>query len=217
VTTKPIRNARTAPRRGRGDDGTVIVESALVVPLLAFVALGMMEYGFLFRQSTVFSSAVQDAARVDSHVGNARPADQVALASLATGLAPMRRTQLIKVIIFRADGDNGAVPPDCGAVTPDDAGAGLKSLSCNVFSPNQVKTTAATTPPGGQFSDPCTDGAGTAWDRFWCPTDRKVSLIDPPDWVGMYVQVDYTFITGVFGRHTTLVDQAVFRDEASLG
>jgi Flp pilus assembly protein TadG len=51
-------------RRFRGDDGAVLVEAALVLPIILFVMLGMVEYSVAELQANQASSAARDGARV---------------------------------------------------------------------------------------------------------------------------------------------------------
>ena len=55
---------RQPTRRLRGDDGAVLVEAALVLPIILFVMLGMTEYSVAELQANQASSAARDGARV---------------------------------------------------------------------------------------------------------------------------------------------------------
>lgn len=55
---------RRPTRRLRGDDGAVLVEAALVLPIILFVMLGMTEYSVAELQANQASSAARDGARV---------------------------------------------------------------------------------------------------------------------------------------------------------
>jgi len=64
-------------RRLRGDRGTALVESAIILPFLALMVFGIVELGFLFRSASVVTSATRSGARLMSaQYGSAKPGDQ---------------------------------------------------------------------------------------------------------------------------------------------
>lgn len=211
-------------RRFHDDDGAVVVEFALILPFLVLVILGLIEYGYLFRQESLFSGAVQSAARIDSHTlsgataATKRPADQFALQAIMTQFTSLKNVSLTRVIIYKAAASDGAVPGTCLAITGS-SGGGVNG-SCNVFNSQQplvaALATAGTAPASG-FMATCTGSTGGDLDRYWCPTDRISDISSSPDWVGVYVEARYTYLTKVFGPSRTITDRAVFRAEVSLG
>jgi Flp pilus assembly protein TadG len=52
-----------APRRRRDERGAVIVEFALVVPLLLLLVFGILEFGYMMNRATLTSNASRDGAR----------------------------------------------------------------------------------------------------------------------------------------------------------
>jgi hypothetical protein len=210
-------------RRGRGDEGTAVVEFALIAPFLVLVMMGMVEFGFLFRQENLFAGAVQGTARIASQATNKEQADQLALSGLYAQIQSIQRFTIRYVIIYNASDANGALPSGCLPAnhktvlpTPPQGVAG----QCNVYGNAQV-TSAGTTsgnplPDAPGFTNTCASSA-TDYDHFWCPTARKIKLIDPPDWVGVYVEADYQYLTKLLGSSRVISDQTVFREEASLG
>lgn len=65
-------------RRLRGDDGAVIVETALVAPLLFLLIFGIIEFGWYFYQSQNVRHGAREAARlaaVNYNPGNDEDAD----------------------------------------------------------------------------------------------------------------------------------------------
>ena len=59
-----MRRHRCVARRGEGDRGAVIVEAALVLPLLLALLLGFVEFSLVEFQQSQASSAARDGARV---------------------------------------------------------------------------------------------------------------------------------------------------------
>jgi hypothetical protein len=51
-------------RRASDDRGAELIELALVLPILLFVAAGIMEFGFLFQRAEVVTNAAREGARI---------------------------------------------------------------------------------------------------------------------------------------------------------
>ena len=51
-------------RRLRGDRGTALIESAIVLPFLALMVFGIVEIGFLYRSASVVNAASRSGARL---------------------------------------------------------------------------------------------------------------------------------------------------------
>lgn len=206
--------------RGRarsGDRGAIIVEFALVLPIIVLLLLGTIEFGMAWKDQNQLERAVQTAGRTLGSAGSDRFADYEALRSLDSQLSAMRASEIRKVIVYRSTGTDGTVPADCLAIAPTGSKAGIEGV-CNVYGPSQV---AQANPIGfgSTGGDPpsCT---GSAWDEEWCPADR-VRTTPTPDQVGMYVEISYDTYTGLFDlTELTLAASAVFQAEpstASLG
>ena len=56
-------------RRLGGDAGSELIEFALVFPMLFFVCMGIVDFGFLFQRYEVVSNASREGARVASLPG----------------------------------------------------------------------------------------------------------------------------------------------------
>jgi hypothetical protein len=199
--------------RCQGDEGSVVAEFALCLPLIMVVLVGIFEFGFMFRQQIEFSNSVQAAARVGSHAGKARNADQLALASLAMTLTGLPNTTVNKVWIYKSTNTDGTLPSTCN-VNPASGGAGVNSV-CNVYSWSQVQGAAA----GTGFDLPTASTCGTStFDRYWCPLNRADSIIAAggPDQFGIQVEVTYRNMTNMIGSigTRTMKERATFRVEA---
>jgi Flp pilus assembly protein TadG len=57
-----MRNTRTTPRRRRS--GNAVLETALVLQLLLWLAFGTVEFGYFFHIQHCLQGAAQDAARI---------------------------------------------------------------------------------------------------------------------------------------------------------
>lgn len=180
----------TAPtpraRRLGGDDGAVLVELALVLPILVLLGIGVLEYGTAFNDATAAERALLAAGRVLSNEGNARQADQEGLLALSAGLEPGTRSDVRKVIIYKAN-TSSQVPSSCTSASTSGSPPYGVSGVCNVYTGAQV--TGALT---GNFSGANCSGG---WDVRWCPTSR---VRDPnPDRIGIYAEIHYDPVTGL--------------------
>jgi Flp pilus assembly protein TadG len=201
--------SRTHRRRVRGDRGGAVLELALVVPLLSVLVLGLIEFGTVWRQDNVLIRSVQSAARTGATQGTDRFADYNALRSINASLANLQRAEIERVVIYKATTADGAVPAACKtAAVADDLAARGVADTCNIYSARQVAYTGnVLTAFGGLAS--C---SASAWDRFWCPTERgRGTPTSDPDYLGMYVKLRYTPITGIVSSPETMETDVVYR------
>jgi Flp pilus assembly protein TadG len=208
------RQGRSAAPRCHGDEGSVFAEFALILPVLATLLLGMVEMGVLFRQQTEFATFVQLAARTASQAGKSRGADQSILIAVGAGMGGLENTTITRVIIY--NGDTATKPSTaCLATTPNPTtGAGQTSTTsdCNVYGLTQINAAATST----NFTNSCaTYSAGTvAWDKWYCPTTRRDTLVNSPSLVGVYVEADYAPVTKLFGTGPRkITENAVYQVE----
>lgn len=61
---KPESLSSRAPRRGRGDRGSALVEFAIVAPLGLMLLFGIIEFGFLFGQKLDVAQGTRELARL---------------------------------------------------------------------------------------------------------------------------------------------------------
>lgn len=213
--TLPVRTASApeAPRRAGGDEGAVLVEAALVIPLLILLVLGLMEFGFAWRNDNVVAASVRTSSRVASQsLGNAQ-ADRFAIESYLGTVSQARNITTNKIIVYKIDestNPNGDVPPGClTAPTTGSPPFGVQDV-CNVYIPSQWT-------PANLVAANFGCGSAAAYDVKWCPsTKRTASLPATPTTVGVYADVTYKMITRVIpGTTIKLSDKSVSRVEPS--
>ena len=78
------KSSKRASARGAG--GNAIIEMALVLPALMFLAMGMVEFGQFFYTKNAFQQAARDACRA-SIMPNAKQADPYTAATAALAAA----------------------------------------------------------------------------------------------------------------------------------
>lgn len=192
-----MQRRRRQHRRTRNERGTVVVESALALPLFLLLIFGTMEFGLAFRSYLTLSNATRDAARFASTLGKDADADFQAVNELIANLSGFKAGDIKQVIVFKATGPSSTTAS--GALAACRNGSVLNL--CNTYSP-----------PFSQ--DPTQYGCNyTSPDRFWCPGGRKVAASDPPDYIGIYVKVRHTGLTGVLGMTRDFSDEYIMRLE----
>jgi Flp pilus assembly protein TadG len=197
----------------RSEHGAVLVEAAFVFPVFILLLFGMIEFGFLLKDSQTLDNMTRAGVRVGAIAGNATSpnADYQVLTAIlgsSNGLSPT------EIIIFDATSlqgnPPGNVPAECAAGT----------LLCNVYDAQQlseVNTTAYDATMQTDFGGGTTDPDCGQWDSTWCAgSDRNVSETANngagPDYLGVYVSAVHTTITGFFPS-LTLSDSAVMQLE----
>jgi hypothetical protein len=193
-----------------GDEGSVFAEFALVSPLLILLLLGIVEYGMAWREKANISSALRAAGRVGSSstdINGNRSADLFAVQAFGTMMVKAKRITVNRFVIFKPDSTGAPTDASCLTTVPSGTGTGVDG-ACNIFSWAQVQA------PGNNFTAPCNGSSGAAWDRFWCPTDRKINQDapgGPPDYVGYYANTTYKAYTGLLPYTITLTDKFITR------
>lgn len=191
-----------------GDGGSVMVESAIILPILLVMLAGLVDFGGAFRNRITIQGAVRSAARAESVMGNNAAADKFSLTTLWAGMSTVSNTTLNEVTVFKTD-SNGLLTTNCKNLTPDNTnGKGLNSGAdvCNVYSGYQTQN-------AGTVFQLANAGCTSGWDRWYCPSTRKIDLTGPPDYLGFAVEVTYTPYTKVFGSSFKMTDQQVMRLE----
>lgn len=175
---------------GEGDRGATIVEFALLMPFLLFLAMGTADMGLAWIATDRVESASAQAARTAAVKGARVESDRDVLVTLATAMPAAELANLDRVVIFKP-GVGGAVPSGCIKAAGDTSETG--ATGCNTYSGATVRAATATSMTG--FG-----GTGTAKDRYWAPASRNDALSDPPDYIGVWVRTTHNSQVGyLFG------------------
>lgn len=197
-------------RRARGENGAVLVEVVLILPILMLISLAVFDLGLGWKASMTVTNAARAGARVASNLGVSATADKSALASIAASLGTVPVSEIDVIVIYRATTADGDVPADC--LTGSTRATGGSSASqCNVYT--GAEAIAAST------STTFTGNCGSSRDRFWCPSTRGNSQAAStgPDYLGVYVRINHTTKTKAFGSTMVVKDRAVMRIEPNAG
>lgn len=199
-----LRGRRRA-RRARGERGAAVTEFVLIAPVLVLIVAAVFEFGLAFRDSMTLSNALRSGARVGSNAGRERLADYTILKAVEAAMAEVPTSQIQRIIVYKASTTDSAVPSSCLAVTPP---GGVNNV-CNVYDPSSLALTEA------DFSG--TTCSGTAPDRYWCPVNRQAQQALGADYLGVWMEIEYDFVTNIFpGDGITIRDRAIMRLEPRL-
>ena len=181
----------------------MLIELALVAPFLALLVMGVLDYGQAYRNQETIAIAVRAGVRQASNLGDDRAADALALQAIVSAMGNATNVTVNRIVIYKTTATDGA-PTNAACLTGTASIAG----ACNVYTWAQAQAA-----PTG-FTATCTSGSGSALDRSWCPTDRNANLTDPPDYIGVYINVTFNGVTGIIaGRKLTMTDRSVSRIE----
>jgi hypothetical protein len=194
----------------RREDGVAAVEFALVMPLLVMLIFGIIEFSLALRDHTVVTSNARTAARVAATGAGAgpgtcftgpeeppcTPASTPALAQEAADAIQRSGTAMPEdyidfLLVYKANSDgypgaegNTTMPDDCSAV--ENCVMFTWRASANAFRYSGGIWTSTSI-------NACFPGTPTA----------------PQDRVGVYLQAQHPFTTGLFGDGLTLSERAV--------
>lgn len=215
-------------RRGDGERGAAIVETGLIFPLFAFLVFGVIELGSLLSTYSAAANAVRAGGRMASVQGSDGSADQATLARVAQEAQAINDGEIRYVIIWEASGPDATLPAGCETAAESLGSANTSSQgvtgSCNIYAYPQAPggafdmATGQASNPDPMFYFGCTNvsQSGTKVDCNWQPQTRE-TVISPrgvtpvlsPDFVGVYIAVEYEYITGLLGVSRTITDNSI--------
>lgn len=182
--------------RGDGERGAVLVESAIITPLLMLFLFGIFEFGLAFRDYLTVANTTRDGARTASVAGAELDADYRTLAAIADASTILPDDAIEEIIIFKASG-----PDDDPAANCESAG------TCNRYVASDLQR------PPEEFGCHTSTLAPNAPDRHWCPNTRETSVGTGLDYIGVYVLVNHEYVTGLFGADVDLDDRMILKVE----
>jgi hypothetical protein len=181
------------------------MEAAIAAPVFFLLVFGIIEFSLFMYGNLTIANTTTDGSRSAAVFGRDIEADYEIIQKVKRDTEGPRN-EIVRVVVFKASGPAGAVPAGCRAGTPQNVGTPTNPGvgSCNVYTP---ATHFGLTDP----ADFDCDGSSPA--RFYCPSARRVAATDPPDYLGVYVQMRHSFLTGLFGGARTLERTSVVRLE----
>jgi hypothetical protein len=216
------------------DRGALTVEAAFVLPILLFVMFGIMEFGGSLKTYSATAGAVRSGGRVAAVAGSDPMVDGLVLTRIAQELGTDKSFAEL-VVIWHATGPGDPVPAGClpsGPYTPNMTSVGVTDGgtdalgACNVYIA-PAGAGGAFAMAGGTATQPasyyfgCQGSADPAFgqkvDCKWPGKNRRV-LTSPrnttavprsTDFVGVYVRVNHSYYTTMFGSTLTITDRGI--------
>lgn len=201
----PVRRYHERARGDRrADRGAVLVEAAIVIPLVLLLVFGALEFSLAFKESGTVESAARAGARTASTFGRTDEWD----------IAPR--------------------PPADPTLYGDATRRAVASVVEGIGSGDPVEMWVYKAQPGGDPASgsvedrTCDDCAGWSWDgdgfdtaingfgSWWDEDDQNACRLDA-EHIGVYVKVRYEHFTGLFGDGRDLTSRAVMRFEPFVG
>jgi Flp pilus assembly protein TadG len=177
-------------RRTPFERGAVLVETAIVLPVLLLVVLGIIEYSSAYHDSSVTA----DSARAGGRVASAQALNPAyatdAASSVASALQTLPAAAPQEMWVYKANANGYPYP------------AGNTSFTTCSTTCIKYRWLSASK----QFDTANPSGSG------WSAASQNVCT-QPFDEIGIYVKIQHSFITNLFGATVTLDDHAVFRLE----
>jgi Flp pilus assembly protein TadG len=188
-------------RRCQDDCGAALVEAAIITPVFFLLALGLIEYGLVFRDYIAIGNATSSGTRSLAILGEDDETDYWVLQAIKKDMSAVPTNSIQKIAIFKATGAT-----DTTSWSSCKTGGSITNV-CNVYTPADWNKTPITTWFG------CGPGR---LDNAWCPTTRKVAItgtLGPPDFAGVYIRVQHNYVTKLFGNSVTLDNFVISRLE----
>jgi hypothetical protein len=199
----------------RSERGAVVVEAALVTPLLMALLLGIIEMALLMKDDVALTSAVRTGGRTASANAGAGPGgvaadDGTCLSPCSPANAPMF-AQMAANAIQRA-----------GTALPKDSikelwvyKANAKGYPCALATGCETSTLTSMTCGANcvKYKWMPTKDEFRYFSGTW--TSKKVNACanNNPDAVGIYIRAQHDFLTGFFTKDVMIEDHAVFTFE----
>jgi hypothetical protein len=174
------------PRRFHGDDGAVVVEAAFVLPVVVLVCFGIIEFGFVFRDSQTLTAATRTGARVGATLARQPYLSSVQDAVKGALTNNLSSASIQYLTIYKVANSAGApvggsfegCMTDCARYTWDGTNW--------VF-----------------------DG-GTPWDYN---AQKACGSLNHTDFIGVYVRIKHDMFTALMGSSVQIKDSTVMRLE----
>jgi Flp pilus assembly protein TadG len=188
---------RTRTER-RGQQGAVMVEAALILPVIVLLILGILEFGLLFTSYSTTTAASRSGARLAATAYSQAGTSTTAQNSAATQIAAATAADLevlnnavpLGMVIYKVDPSSTTGAPIGGY--PGANMTGGCTSSCIKYTWNN--TTKAFTKTSGSWTN--ADACGVAVDS-----------------IGVYVQARHSYISGILGQTRDVDGHTVMRLE----
>jgi hypothetical protein len=185
-------------RARRSQRGAVLVEAALVLPVMILIVVGILEFGLLFTTYSTTTASTRSGARLAAtsyaQAGTVASAQNIALEqiSLATAadLEVLNNGTPVGMAVYKVNPSSTDGSPYGGFPGPNMAGGCTSECIRYSYNPG----TQTFTKVSGSWLSP--DACGTTVDS-----------------IGVFVQSEHDYITGFFGQTRSVDGHTVMRLE----
>ncbi len=194
-----------------GEKGSIIVELALVVPVLMIIVLGLFETGMMWNANQGVVQAARGGARTVSQLGKDDLSDMSALRAVAATIGS-DTDRIIRVVIFEPNAAGNA-PATC----VDDVIGNEAGQNCNVYVQADIAQLNNDGHFDGSLGDDTSCGAGASSN--WCPgaPGERSDFQQTATFVGVQVVLEQDYLTGFFGPGTyEITETTVMRIEPKV-
>lgn len=218
------------PRFRKADErGAAIVEAAVIFPLLFLIVFGSLEFGLLFKDGLTGSNAVRTGGRAISAQAG-KFADQAGMQALIPAAAGFRGGlgKVERVVVYVASCAAPAPytnqstsrcpgqPPISkltqmtggGAACVTNLTTGVQGY-CNVYPKAKLNSTFA----DASANWGCKTTTPRTLDSYWCPDERLGLQTVGTDYIGLHIDYEHQWVTGLFGTTRQMSDDVIFRVE----
>jgi len=171
--------------------GAALVETALILPMLLVLSIGLAEIGFLVVDRLTAANAARQGARVGAAAGDDTDADTLILIQVERALCSLDYGDVTSVTLFKADADGNPIDPInlANRYTPG------VTIDCS----------------GSSTSFSCANGCP------WPAASRNTQTTNL-DRLGVRVEFTHEWITGFWPYpNATLTEETVMRLEPETG
>lgn len=223
-------------RRARRDRGAVLVEAAIVMPLLFSLVFGILEIGSALKSYSGAANAVRAGGRMASVAGNNADADLAIMERIAGEASGIPDGEIEYIVIWHASAIGETPPaacrpgvvasPNTSSVGVSDGGPAVDAVgACNIYHRPALPGGAfdmaqgkLANPPAFYFgcTGPSGPGAGQKVDCNWPGGNRKTTIsprgvtpVVSPDYVGVYIRAKHGYVTRILGDSLAITDASV--------
>jgi hypothetical protein len=198
----------------RSERGAVVVEAALVTPILMVLLLGIVEMALLMKDDVALTSAVRTGGRTASANAGAGPGGLSEGGDCTSPCSPANAPKFAQLAANAIQQAGTALPKDS-----------IQELWVYKANAKGYPCTLAT---GCDTNNSTSMTCGTNCVKYkWVPTKDQFRYMsgtwtsstvnacanNKPDAVGIYLKAKHTFLTGFFTNDVTIEDHSVFAFE----
>jgi hypothetical protein len=181
---------RSSGRRD-GERGAVLVETAILIPIILIITFGLIEFSMVYQSSSTGAGAARAGARTASAEAKLPSYATDAAKATATALHTIGSNEPVEMWVYK--GNDLGYPGSDG------------NTSFSACTTNCIKY--AWLPATQTFDIANPTGSG------WPSSTQQACDTGAWDSVGVYIKLSHKYLTNLFGSSITLTDHAVFRLE----